>query len=179
MSDNLPDNANQESQEHHEYESVFMTLLPYLAGTVVVACLLMVMILKYSPLASSVEPRIVTFDSIKYINAQRAIMSKYLKGTEDSAPEVINQLSDRSKTAIRTIAGPNTLVVLKQAVVQGETHDITDEVLKELGLPTDVPTNVQVQLTLDGPQTVLSQPVKGQEVSKLPSEKMIAEDALP
>lgn len=179
MSDELNQNTPT-GQEPTEYESVFFTLLPYLVGTLVLSCLLIVALLKYSPLiTASVEPRVVTFDSIKYINAQRAIMSKYLKGTEETAPEVINQLSERSKKAISKIAGPNTLVVLRQAVVQGDTHDITDEVLKELGLPVDVPTNVQVEFTLNGPQTALSTPVKELEVPKVPGEKMVTEDALP
>jgi len=42
-------------------------------------------------------------------------------------------VSKRTRSVIHAVAGPNTIVSFRQAVVQGEMRDITDEVLTRLG----------------------------------------------
>lgn len=102
-------------------------------------------------------PEVVVFDVIKYANAQRAVASKFLVDPQaaDEAAPLLLELSKRARETINEVAGPNTLVVLRQAVVQGETRDITDEVLTRLGLPTDVPTANPSRLVLDIAPTIL------------------------
>lgn len=88
--------------------------------------------------------QVVVFDVIKYTNAQRAVASKLLgNGAEADRLEtgaLLLELSKRTRRTIEKIAGPDRVVLVKQAVLQGSAPDITDAVLLELGLPTDVAT---------------------------------------
>lgn len=168
------------NNESYTEESVFWTLFPYLVATVFITLGIVVAILKFSPLAPTGQVNIVTFDSVKYVNAQRSVLSSYIKAGPNAGPEVLNNLSARAKASIAKIAGPNTLVVLKQAVVSGEGYDITDAVLTDLGLPTKgIPTNVTVQSIMDGPITSLAQPVAPLPDKKLPGENLVGTESLP
>lgn len=93
--------------------------------------------------AAPAQQPIVVLDMAKLMNAQRALASK-LTGNQSNpeAATTLAQASQRSERVIRAIAGPEAIVLVKQAVVAwpGEMPDITDAVITELGLPTDVPT---------------------------------------
>ena len=123
--------------------------------------------LKFSGLLSPPAVRVVTFDVLKYENAERAQAMKLMgeSGAGAVAP-MLSYVSKRLRVAIRTAAGPGTLVVLSQAVVQGQTRDITDQVLQELGLPTKVPTSSPVEASSLVPGTGLP-PVTGSTDSPL------------
>lgn len=95
-------------------------------------------------------PKIVTLDAVKLVNAERAAVSGMLgKGAphDDIALRMLRIGHEVGKT-IRRIAGPGTIVLVRQAVVAGKLPDITDRVLRALGLPTKVPT-VDVARYLD------------------------------
>lgn len=102
-------------------------------------------IYKYSyliPSAGTSVPKVVTFDVIKYANAQRAVASTFLSKSADTgeASQILLDLPKRARDEISSVAGPSTLVLIKQSVVQGQFEDITDKVLTNLNLPTNVPT---------------------------------------
>lgn len=114
--------------------------------------------LKYSGLLNRPAVKVVTFDVLKYENAERAQAMKLMgqSGAAAVAP-MLSYVSKRLSLAIRTAAGPGTLVVLSQAVVQGQTRDITNQVLQELGLPTKVPTSSPIKASSLVPATSLPQ----------------------
>lgn len=179
MINSPPASSYPSPQGPQEEGSVLMTLLPYLIGTILITMMATIMVVKYTGVGGAKRVDIVTFDTLKYINAQRLVFSKYIAGVDKSAPEVINGLSDRARASIKKIAGPNTLVVLKQSVVQGEGYDITDQVLEDLGLPTAVPTNVKVDTIMGSPLTNFDKPVPAIEYQKVPGEGRVNESALP
>lgn len=150
-------------------------LAPFLAMTALVAFMAVVLFLRLASPAMTGSPSVVTFDVLRYANAQRAVASAFLKKSADqvSANESLMNLSERTRTAIAEAAGPHTLVVLKQAVVQGATRDITEEVLTKLGLPTNVPTADAVAYTLDVAPTAMFGPPTGRKIVKLPGEDAI------
>lgn len=133
-----------------------------LASTLLAAALVLALFTvgaRFVPaLAPTVGVQVVTFDVLKYTNAQRAVASAFVRKDSDQtqASELLLNLSERTRSAIEEVAGPGTLVVLKQAVVQGQTEDITAEVLERLGLPADVPTSDAAAYQLDVAPTFLS-----------------------
>jgi hypothetical protein len=89
--------------------------------------------------------QVVTFDVFKYVNAQRAVAEEFIKPTSSSsltASQILSDMPAKTRVAIAKVAGPNTLVVIKQAVVQGQARDITNQVLRLLSLPTNVPSTI-------------------------------------
>jgi hypothetical protein len=136
-------------------------LIPQLISSSLIAAALVVMVMRVT---GSASPPIVVFDVVKYANAQRALASKFLtgKGVEEVAP-LLMDVSKRTRSVIHAVAGPNTVVVIRQAVVQGEMRDITDEVLTRLGLPTNVPTADPTRHVLEMAPTLLG-------VGPIPSE---------
>lgn len=141
-------------------ESILKVLLPYLVVTALVAATLVLAILKFTGQGVGSAPKInaVVFDVIKLANAQRAIASAMLKQDEAGAEsaQILLDVSKRTRQAIVKVAGPNTLVLVKQGVVSPEMKDITDDVLKELGLPTKVPTQDTMGYLTDFAPTYLS-----------------------
>jgi hypothetical protein len=132
-----------------DWRAVSGAALPIL-GTAVLACGLTLGVLKLGGLLPTRSiggkldgGQVVVFDIIKYTNAQRAVASKLLGGSEadrlDSG-SLLLELSKRTRSAIEKIAGPHRVVLVKQAVIQGDAPDITDAVLADLGLPTNVAT---------------------------------------
>lgn len=102
-------------------------------------------------------PMVVTFDTVKYTNATRAVASQFLKNeSSGEAAALLLDLPERVRVSIARIAGPDSVVLLKQTVVQGAMTDITDEVLKDLGLPTNVPTQDPTAVSLDHAPTQLN-----------------------
>ena len=102
--------------------------------------------LKVTGLLAPAQARVVTFDVLKYENAERAQAMKLMgRGGAGAVAPMLSYVSKRLRAAIADAAGPGTLVVLSQAVIQGQTRNITDQVLRELGLPTHVPTSSAVK----------------------------------
>lgn len=136
-------------------------LAPFLAGTAVVTVAVLLLLLRLTPLgALAAAPSVVSFDVVKYTNSQRAVASSFLKQGSDvsKASELLLNLPERTRQAIAEVAGPRTLVVLKQAVVQGQTADITDAVLTKLSMPINVPTADAASYSLDSAPTMLIAP---------------------
>ena len=168
--------------EHNTSESDSTT--PGFGGVVIPAALLaaafslLVMIFgpRFLPaLSPSAGVPVVTFDVIKYTNSQRAVASAFVKqgSQQREATELLSNLSERTRKAIEKAAGAGTLVVIKQSVVQGQTRDITDAVLQELGLPVEVPTEDATSYSLDVAPTLLSTLVGNKQApSAAPTNKM-------
>lgn len=141
-------------------ESILKVLLPYLVVTALVAATLVLAVLKFTGqgAGSGAKLNAVVFDVVKLANAQRAIASAMIKQDEAGAEsaQLLLDVSKRTRQAILKVAGPNTLVLVKQAVVSPEMRDITDDVLKELGLPTKVPTQDTMTYLTEFAPTYLS-----------------------
>ncbi|WP_273455829.1 hypothetical protein [Nevskia ramosa] len=118
--------------------------------------------------AGSGAPEIVVVDVSKIVNAQRAAIG------DDPVDGRLASLR-ASKTAdqvIRQIAGPNTIVLVKQAIVaadEGLIRDITMDVIRELSLPVDAKDT----LTLP-PLTGHAYTEQGQTLLKAEKEKNAA-----
>lgn len=156
-----PATADADSARSDGNRSEWSSLIPHLIGSSLIAATLVVLVLR---LTGSAAPPIVVFDVIRYANAQRAVASRFLtgKGAEEVAPLLLD-VSKRTRSVIHQVAGPNTIVVIRQAVVQGEMRDITDEVLTRLGLPTNVPTADPTRHLLEVAPTLLGVgPVPGE-----------------
>ena len=149
------------SDNENETGALLKVLAPFLAATVVVSLIAGVLLLRFVPAAATGgRVDIVSFDIIKFTNSQRAVASTFIKPNADigQANELLLKLPERARAVIKEIAGAGTLVVIKQAVVQGQTRDITDEVLGKLGLPTNVPTADATAYSLDVAPTMLPRP---------------------
>ena len=146
-------------------------LAPFLAMTALAAVIVTLLLLKFLPTAVQ-GPLVVTFDVVRYTNAQRAVASAFMNPKADHAQanELLLNLSTRTKQAINEVAGAGTLVVVQQAVVQGTTRDITEDVLKKLGLPTDVPTSDATRYSLDVAPTNFFAPPAPLRLPALPGE---------
>ena len=82
---------------------------------------------------------IETVDLGKIMSAQMLIAGRMVSQGNDKAlwMSTVKDASSNLKKTISDIAGDH-IVIVTPAVVQG-AHDITNEVLKRLGLPTHVP----------------------------------------
>lgn len=141
-------------------ESVLKVLLPYLVVTALVAATLVLAVMKFTGQGPGSAPHLnaVVFDIIKLANAQRAVASAMIKSDEAGAEsaQLLLDVSKRTRAAIVKVAGPGTLVLIKQGVVSPELKDITNDVLEELGLPTTVPTQDTMGYLTDVAPTYLS-----------------------
>lgn len=91
-------------------------------------------------LSSFGSAKIVTFDPVKFLNAQRAAASILASNPSADLALTITQVARQAEDVIREEAKGATVIV-KQAVVLAEDHpDITDKVLNRFGLPTEVPS---------------------------------------
>ena len=137
-----------------EQKEILKTLLPYLLCTAALTAAFVLGVVRLSHISrgASGPANIVTFDIIRYGNAQRAFASKFLTNKNIDDASVLMNLSKKTRDAIAKYAGPNT-VVIKQAVVQGDLPDITDDVLKDLSLPANVPTQDPSAYTIDSAPT--------------------------
>lgn len=153
-------------------------LVPQLLGAALLAATLVLVVLRYSALGA---PSVVVFDVIKYANSQRAVASKFVIGKDavDEAAPLLLDVSQRTRDVIREVAGANTLVVIRQAVVQGEMRDITDEVLERLGMPVDVPTTDPTKYVLDIAPTMLGTGPRLDAITVSPRPAPKEEDVLP
>lgn len=83
---------------------------------------------------------IVTFDPVRFANAQRAAASILAIRPDADASLTLTQVAKQAEPVIRQEAH-GAVVLIKQAVVAPEgVPDITDAVLNHFGLPTNVPT---------------------------------------
>lgn len=126
--------------ESPDFFETFKLLAPYLALTVLVTLMAVMLLLRFTPNLAT-PPAVVSFDVLRYTNAQRAVASAFIGKNADvlQANDALLDLPQRARATIQEVAGEGTLVVLKQAVIQGQTRDITEEVLTKLGLPVNVP----------------------------------------
>lgn len=86
------------------------------------------------------RPAIVTFDPVRFINAQRAVASIIAVKPDADSSLALMQVAKQAEPVIREEAH-GAVVLVKQAVVAPEgIPDITDAVLERFGLPTAVPT---------------------------------------
>lgn len=141
--------------------SVLKELTPYLLMTALATCLLLLGILKMTgKLNNNGSVSVVVFDVVKFANAQRALASTFIGKREEAgeAGTLLLSLSKKTTATIERIAGPGTLVLVKQGLVSGAQRDITNDVLTELGLPTDVPTVDPVRYMEEVAPTMLMLP---------------------
>lgn len=113
-----------------------------LIGLVLISGLTAFALIRFMP-GGLATGHVVTFDVIKLSNAERAVASGMLGKGAGSADDAL-LLAESSKQvagAITREAG-GALVLIKQAVVgDAGLPDITDAVLTDLNLPTNVPTS--------------------------------------
>jgi hypothetical protein len=105
-----------------------------------------------------VHSEVVVFDPIKLANAERAVASQFLAKDGDigSAGLLLAKVRKEAEGVIRDVAGPDAMVLVRQAVVVNQYPDITDRVLVRLGLPTDVPTTADILYAEDEAPTAYS-----------------------
>lgn len=91
---------------------------------------------------------IVVFDSIKYLNSQRALASGLIKEPDNAelALQMV-RVNKETEQVIKEVAGANAVVIAKQAYLIGPAEDITDKVLLKLKMPINVPT-VELKSTM-------------------------------
>ena len=119
-----------------------------------------------SVLGNPFNASIVTFDVVKLANAQRAVASAFIKpdAVAPDAATALMAMQKNTREVIERVAGKGTLVLVRQAVVNRDLPDITDAVLRELGLPANAPTQNATAYTLDEAPTNLSlMPTYGQK----------------
>lgn len=152
--------------------SVLKELAPYLAATALAtAALVLGVTALQSRIIGGGHITVAVFDVVKFANAQRALASKFLGKRDDpnEAGMLLLTLSKKTTATIEKIAGPGTLVLVKQGVVSGSQLDITDAVLTELGLPTDVPTADPMKYLQDIAPTTLMMPQRQSAPAPAPS----------
>lgn len=94
---------------------------------------------------------IVVVDVARLLNAQRRMAVQIGQPNEPSdAVSTVARAGRQASAVIREVAGPNAIVIVRQAVVSwpGKIPDITDEVVDLLGLPADTAT---IESPLDRP----------------------------
>lgn len=86
------------------------------------------------------RPSVVTFDPVKFTNAQRAVASILAVRPDADASLTLTQVAKQAESVIQEEAR-GAVVLVKQAVVApAGIPDITDAVLERFGLPTNAPT---------------------------------------
>ena len=133
-----------------EHKEILKTLWPYLLVTALVSASLVLGVLKVvqkSPKSLN-QGSIVSFDVVRYSNAQRALASTFLKSSDTDAGVLLMDLSKKTRDSIAVHAA-GRLVVLKQALVQADIPDITDAVLTDVSLPLNVPTQNPADYAID------------------------------
>ncbi len=138
--------------------------LPLMLITILISVLSVILLIRFVP-AFQPKASVVSFDVLKLANAQRKLS---LASSLDPNTDILIQLrrvGSKTQQIISEVAGPNTIVVVKQAVVsRANVPDITDEVLKKL----DLPTNVQ-SADYDTPSQLNGLPNPAKIASKLDS----------
>lgn len=89
------------------------------------------------------EPAFVTFDTVRYLNARRAVAIELMGTGANPADQAVSTLArvDRGVVpSIEEVADGRFVLVRQALVLDGSLPDITDEVLESLGLPADAPS---------------------------------------
>lgn len=140
--------------------------------------------LKYSDQVRSYlsVPKIVTFDVIKFNSAQKRVTGFLTKNQDSDMIVTIQNLGKNTQKSIRKFAGDNAIIVVKQAVIStAKVEDITDLVLVDLGLPTDVPTRSLPSAVTGSDdfslENVVADSVKENQLSNI-NEKLPSKDGL-
>ena len=97
------------------------------------------------------SPRVVVFDPVKFMNAQRAAVSIMALRPNGDTAFVITQVAKQAEAVILEEARGAVVLVKQAVVVPGSIEDITDKVLIRFDLPVDVPT-----VSLNLPETMLN-----------------------
>jgi len=143
-------------------ESGLKAAAPFVVLSVLLSAALVLGMLKLSDSFGGTRGTVTVavFDVVKFANAQRAVASTFLGKSQDvgEAGTLLLSLSKKTSAAIEKVAGPGTLVLVKQGVVSGSQLDITNAVLEELGLPTSVPTSEPMTYLSEVAPTMLVMP---------------------
>lgn len=157
---------------------------PTVIASALLAGVLVLSVLKVA--GGSATPRgasisVAVFDVVKFANAQRAVASQFIGKKADMAEAgtLLLSLSKKTTAAIEKVAGEGTLVLVKQGVVAGGQTDITDQVLQELGLPTDVPTADPLAYIEDVAPTMLMMPPRPKTSAPGPTAPSTSPQVLP
>lgn len=146
-----------QAEDEEAAPSFFTPFNLVMLGLMVVAVAILTTVGVTRYLGMGAASHIVTFDPVKLGNAERMVASQMLGSVADQGKNdpalILMQASKHTQAVIREVAGPDTIVLVKQAVVQGQVPDITDQVLTRLGLPTKVPT-VSLTVSETAPTTL-------------------------
>lgn len=85
-------------------------------------------------------PQIVLFDPVRFVNAQRAAASILATRPNADLTLTMTQVAKQAEEVIHAKAGGAVVLIRQAVVVPDGLRDITDDVLKHFGLPTNVPT---------------------------------------
>ena len=85
-------------------------------------------------------PRVVVFDPVKFMNAQRATASILAARPDNDLSFSLTQVAKQAETVILQEARGAVILVKQAVVIPSNLEDITDRVLRRFDLPTDVPT---------------------------------------
>lgn len=114
--------------------------LPMVLFSVLLSIVCILLLQRYVPVF---QPRanVVCFDVLKLANAQRKLSLASNLNPDSDILVQLKRVGTKTQAIISEVAGPNAVVVVKQAIVsQQNIPDITDEVLRKLDLPTNVPS---------------------------------------
>lgn len=120
---------------------------PHLILTLVLSCLCVFGLGRFFGASALGKPNMVVFDIIKYTNAQRMLASKLVSqaGGGGDAAMLLRDVNQRTLSELQRVAksvgGTGVVIMVKQSVLSAPgAFDITDQVLSELGLPTNAPS---------------------------------------
>lgn len=89
---------------------------------------------------SSYSEKVVTFDPVLFLNAQRAAASILAVAPSAELALTMTQVAKQAEAVIEKVAN-GRLVLIKQAVVLADNYqDITPQVIEHFGLPSAAPT---------------------------------------
>jgi hypothetical protein len=94
---------------------------------------------KYLP-ALGGGANVVVFDPVRFVNAQRAAASILATRPNADLTLTMTQVAKQAEAVITEEANGSVVLVRQAVVVPDGLRDITDDVLKRFGLPTNVPT---------------------------------------
>jgi len=122
------------------FDSSFLPV--FVTGLLITFCLTVAWFQFMPPMSGNVfnAPKVVSFDPVKFINAQRAAASILATRPNADLALTMTQVANQAEAVIREEAN-GALVLIKQSLVlQEDVPDITDKVLRRFGLSTQVPT---------------------------------------
>lgn len=97
--------------------------------------------------------RVVTVDLVKILNGERKALPQLVKQGGGDPSLAMLRIGREIVPTVTAVAGKNTIVLVKQAVVDAHLPDITNQVLDKLGLPKNAPTINLTRGLLQAPTT--------------------------